>query len=95
MKLITTLAAAALSIGVISCSSETPVVLDYSDVFSSECDIIRDQFKQSQAMLRETGREMDRQSARDGYPTNYERDMLAQDKAMYRGMASANGCTLY
>ena len=57
-----------------------------------ECAIIRDQYAQSQKMLAATGAEMDRQSARDGYPSTYKQDMLAQDRAMYEAMLSHNGC---
>ena len=75
MKKFLTFGAIALcSVSAIGCNSNTPLLLDYSDALSSECDIIRDQFKQSQSMLRETGREMDRQAARDGIPTNFEQN---------------------
>ena len=57
-----------------------------------ECAIIRDQYAQSQKMLAATGAEMDRQSARDGYPSTYKQDMLATDRAMYEAMLSHNGC---
>ena len=57
-----------------------------------ECAIIRDQYAQSQKMLAATGAEMDRQSARDGYPSTYKQDMLAQDRAMYEAMLAHNGC---
>ena len=93
MKPFAALAALTLaSIALVGCDSNTPAAFNYTDAFQSECDIIRDQAKQSQAMLSSTGAEMDRQSARDGYPTNYQADMLATDKAMYDGMLSANGC---
>ena len=93
MKRIITFAAVALcSVAAVGCGSETPAAFNYGDAFQSECDIIRDQAKQSRAMLSNAGAEMDRQSARDGYPTNYQADMLATDKAMYDGMLSANNC---
>ena len=93
MKLFTALAAITFaSTALVGCDSNTPAAFNYSDAFQSKCDIIRDQAKQSRAMISNTGAEMDRQSARDGYPTNYQADMLAQDKAMYDGMLSANDC---
>ena len=93
MKLFTALAALTLaSTALVGCGSETPAAFNYGDAFQSECDIIRDQAKQSRAMISNAGAEMDRQSARDGYPTNYQADMLATDKAMYDGMLSANNC---
>ena len=92
MKFFTALAAAAIAITTVGCDSNSPAAFNYGDAFQSECDIIRDQAKQSRAMISNAGAEMDRQSARDGYPTNYQSDMLATDKAMYDGMLSANGC---
>ena len=58
-----------------------------------ECQIIRDQARQSQMMLAGAGAEMDRQAARDGlHGTTFKKDMLATDKAMYDGMLRASGC---
>jgi len=91
-NLFSTVVVISVAAALVSCGSETPVILDYSSAFDSECDIIRDQMKQSQAMLKASGREMDRQAARDGLATTYEQDMLATDRAMYEGMLSANGC---
>ena len=93
MKYLPALAAFTLaSTALVGCGSNVPAAFNYGDAFQSECDIIREQAKQSRAMISNAGAEMDRQSARDGYPANYQQDMLATDKAMYDGMLSANGC---
>jgi len=57
-----------------------------------ECKIVRDQYRESQAMLRATGAEMDRQAAKDGLSTSFQKDMLAQDKAMYEALLAEKGC---
>ncbi len=93
MKYLIALVSIALtSTALVGCDFNTPAAFNYGDALKSKCDIIRDQASESRAMISNAGAEMDRQSARDGYPSTYQQDMLAQDKAMYDGMLSANGC---